>query len=1281
MKNLYNIRKSLWILFCCMSLLAANGIPATLHAQERKRLTVEMTDAPILDVLKAIEAQSELSFFYNNNLIDPTLRITVSKRDAPIPEVLNRVFAGTPYAYRIVDKQVLISKKEDAPKSDEPLKIQGRVIDSKGGPIVGATVVNMRTLQGTVTGSDGRFELTVSALTEELTFNYIGFKTKVLPASNAEEVRLEEATVLEDVVVVGYGTVKRVNLTGSVATIDMREKANQPITNTAQAMYNTPGVWINQNNAKPGADGGTIRIRGVNTLSSANPLVLLDGVEYDINEINPADIESISVLKDASAAIYGSKASNGVILITTKKGVKGAPVINYRANFGVQYATYLPDPIDDPILYMRLRNQAEINSGKAPSGVSYSEAVIKEYQEGMKTNPDVYPATNWFDICLKPAFVHQHDLRISGGTERLDYSMAVGYMKQDGVFIANDWADRISMDLKLGIQLNKYIKVGGSLYGNMRHYTEPGYGTNKVMDAMMRAIPIMSDYHKNGIYGSSWIATPGRGNYENPRMIIEQGSIDRRVQQLLAKAFVKLTLPYGITYDANFSFRKRDTRSKDHVPAMYTMNPKTEEVRNYNSAVPRVKDWDAWATGSFFTQTLGWEGNLRDEHHIGVMVGQDYQEFYNDNFQAYKEGFYDNYHTDLNSASGQVNAQATGASSREKLVSVFGRLSYDYKQRYLVSAVFRYDGSSRLVPDHRWAFFPSVSLAWRIDQENFMKNAEFIDQLKPRFSWGKMGNQAVSLYSYLSSVNTSGYDYSFDGTKYGGAAISALADNTITWEETTSYDAGIDFSAFGNRVLFSADWFLKRTEGILRTVNLPSQVGDLSGPKSNVGVVDNKGIELSLTLRDSWGDFSAGISGNFSYTRNEIVDLNGETEINGRLICKEGYPINSWYLLETDGVFQNQSEIDNAQAVYGNRANLRPGYVKYVNQNNDNTIDGNDRVIAGNTITWEETTSYDAGIDFSAFGNRVLFSADWFLKRTEGILRTVNLPSQVGDLSGPKSNVGVVDNKGIELSLTLRDSWGDFSAGISGNFSYTRNEIVDLNGETEINGRLICKEGYPINSWYLLETDGVFQNQSEIDNAQAVYGNRANLRPGYVKYVNQNNDNTIDGNDRVIAGNTIPRFAYGFNLNFGWKGFAVEAQFQGVGDVSVYPSSNMAFGLYNGAGLTKQWVRDSWSATNRNTEYPLLTTYPEAGENFQNSTLWLQDASYLRLKNIQLSYTFPKQLVGRIGIKGLQVYVSGQNLVTFSDFKIWDPEISISQVNLFSYPILKTISFGINLTL
>ena len=295
----------------------------------------------------------------------------------------------------------------------------------------------------------------------------------------------------------------------------------------------------------------------------------------------------------------------------------------------------------------------------------------------------------------------------------------------------------------------------------------------------------------------------------------------------------------------------------------------------------------------------------------------------------------------INSVDWQKFAQATGASSREKLVSVFGRLSYDYKQRYLVSAVFRYDGSSRLAPDHRWAFFPSVSLAWRIDQENFMKNAEFIDQLKPRFSWGKMGNQAVSLYSYLSSVNTSGYDYSFDGTKYGGAAISALADNTITWEETTSYNAGIDFSAFGNRVLFSADWFLKRTEGILRTVNLPSQVGDLSGPKSNVGVVDNKGIELSLTLRDSWGDFSAGISGNFSYTRNEIVDLNGETEINGRLICKEGYPINSWYLLETDGVFQNQSEIDNAQAVYGNRANLRPGYVKYVNQNIDYTIDGN----------------------------------------------------------------------------------------------------------------------------------------------------------------------------------------------------------------------------------------------------------------------------------------------------------------------------------------------------
>ena len=1032
------------------------------------------------------------------------------------------LFVSVPYS--------LISAQ---PKQDTSL-ITGTVIDEHGSPVIGATVVVTGTSSGATTDTRGRFTIKgVNAGTLQVRF--IGYQTaevNIQPKKTHYDITLqEEIRSVDEVVVIGYSAVPRKDLTGSVAAMRSDELMKTGSTDFTSALQGRmAGVRVTTQSGEAGA-GVDITIRGTNSLNAGTaPLYVIDGMQIDVNQgevatssagggqntynplasINPNDIASIDVLKDASAAIYGSKASNGVILITTKKGVKGAPVINYRANFGVQYATYLPDPIDDPILYMRLRNQAEINSGKAPSGVSYSEAVIKEYQEGMKTNPDVYPATNWFDICLKPAFVHQHDLRISGGTERLDYSMAVGYMKQDGVFIANDWADRISMDLKLGIQLNKYIKVGGSLYGNMRHYTEPGYGTNKVMDAMMRAIPIMSDYHKNGIYGSSWIATPGRGNYENPRMIIEQGSIDRRVQQLLAKAFVKLTLPYGITYDANFSFRKRDTRSKDHVPAMYTMNPKTEEVRNYNSAVPRVKDWDAWATGSFFTQTLGWEGNFRDEHHIGVMVGQDYQEFYNDNFQAYKEGFYDNYHTDLNSASGQVNAQATGASSREKLVSVFGRLSYDYKQRYLVSAVFRYDGSSRLAPDHRWAFFPSVSLAWRIDQENFMKNAEFIDQLKPRFSWGKMGNQAVSLYSYLSSVNTSGYDYSFDGTKYGGAAISALADNTITWEETTSYDAGIDFSAFGNRVLFSADWFLKRTEGILRTVNLPSQVGDLSGPKSNVGVVDNKGIELSLTLRDSWGDFSAGISGNFSYTRNEIVDLNGETEINGRLICKEGYPINSWYLLETDGVFQNQSEIDNAQAVYGNRANLRPGYVKYVNQNNDNTI---------------------------------------------------------------------------------------------------------------------------------------------------------------------------DGNDRVIAGNTIPRFAYGFNLNFGWKGFAVEAQFQGVGDVSVYPSSNMAFGLYNGAGLTKQWVRDSWSATNRNTEYPLLTTYPEAGENFQNSTLWLQDASYLRLKNIQLSYTFPKQLVGRIGIKGLQVYVSGQNLVTFSDFKIWDPEISISQVNLFSYPILKTISFGINLTL
>ncbi|MGV3503563.1 MAG: SusC/RagA family TonB-linked outer membrane protein [Adhaeribacter sp.] len=986
------------------------------------------------------------------------------------------------------------------------LQVQGRITGEDGEALPGVTVVLKGSTTGSASDASGAYALTVPDGRGVLVFSFIGFRTLEVPINNRSRIDVTlqaDAKALEEVVVIGYGTEKKVNLTGAVTTLSMKQKENMPITNASQALHGLGGVWVNQAGGKPGADVGSIRIRGVGTTNNSNPLVLVDGIEYNMNEINPATIENITVLKDASAAIYGSRAANGVILVTTKAGKQGKTVVNYDFSHGIQQATFLPDVVWDPILYMQMKNQALRNEGK--TAVDYSDAQIEEYRQGMATNPFAYPNRNWFEEMTKNGYLQQHNLRFSGGTDKMTMSLALGYMDQDGIFIASNHANRYSLDLNASFNLSSRLKVGATVKGNYRTFNENAFGTEHFVNRWMRVLPIFAAYLPDGRYGSTVFATPGQNANGNPHMMLKEGSNKTTVQRILTKLSADYRLPFDIHYSLNMGIDKLDDLNRVFIPYMTSYHPLTG-VPNFFSTTPTATNTSNNNLSLSVYQTLSWEKVLAEKHQVSLMAGNSYSNFGDNSYGASISGYFDNSLTDINA--GSINPNVSGVNTEDVLISYFGRMGYTFRDKYLLDATFRLDGSSRFAAGNRWGFFYGTSAGWRLDQESFFKGVEglgFIDLLKLRASYGELGNQAVPLYSYMPTVNL-GSDYSFNNTIASGAAITRYVDPTISWETTHTLDAGLDFSAWSGRLNLSVDVFKKRTTDILRPVNIPSQVGGLTGPTKNVGTVDNTGYDLSLSHRNQVRGFRYEVGGELGYVKNEVVDLKGERIVGTRRITQAGYPIDSYFLYQADGIYQTQDEV-NASA--------------------------------------------------------------------------------------------------------------------------------------------------------------------KISNA---------VKPGYIKFKDQNNDNKINADDRIITGSSIPKYTYSFTFNVGFKGLNLSSFFQGVQGVNLYPTANLATPFNNGAGVTWEWIQDSWTPQNPGARLPILTTATGATEIFQPSTFFLRDGSYLRLKNLQLKYDLPAALVAKATLSQLSVFVNGENLVTFSKFKDFDPEKNITQDNLYEYPTLKTLSFGLNAT-
>lgn len=1095
-------------IFLLLFFFQGNSLNAVSVSFQAAKISVYGENVQLRTVLDEIERESGYIFVYNSQ-VDAKRNVSVDIKGKTISEALDYLFTGSDIAYVIEGKHVVLNKKavDNSKSVNQKWKVYGTVVDNEGLPIIGANILIVGSNVGTVTDVNGRFEIDVNS-GDVISVSYLGYKNKEVKIGKQKEINIvlaSDAELLDEVVVVGYGTQKKVNLTGAVSMVDSKSISNRPITNASQALQGVQGVYVNQGNgAQPGNDAATIRIRGMGSFSSAgnDPLILIDGIAGSLSDVNPQDIASISVLKDAaSSAIYGSRAANGVILVTTKKAEAGKFSVQYNNSFGLQQITYLPDAVWDPILFMEGYNEAYMNEGNTEP--FYSNALIEEYKAGMKVDNYTYPSTNWFDLLFRDGFMQEHNVRVTGGNDLMQMALSVGYLDQEGVMNYTD-SKKLSVNFNGTLNYGKF-KAGINLSGNYTNYNEPSYGVATYMQLAFRALPVMTAYNVDGSLGRSWLQTPGQNTFGN--LLMEQYNRNNyKRTRMVSSIFAEYTFPYDIKFNATLGARMDYLFRHFYQGERRSYNPKTFEpqVMIPHTVAQYSSTYEIDPTVSY---NLSWNRIFNEKHNVSALAGMNYEEF-NDWSYGYKaqDGFFDD--TLKEPGLGTEALNRSSSSSVVRLLSYFGRVNYSYADRYLFEVNFRYDGSSRFAKNNRWGFFPSFSAGWRIDQESFMEDArDWLSNLKLRASWGKLGNQSIGLYKYTPTL-VSGVNYLFDNTLTQGYAVAQAVDSEISWEATSIANVALDFGFLNNSLSGSVEFFKKRTDGILRTINQPSQVGNYAGAVRNVGMVDNTGMEASLSYRNSIGGFNYNVYGNMTYVKNEVVNLGGDEIISGRRITKEGYPIDSYYVYDCIGIFQTQDEVDNH----------------------------------------------------------------------------------------------------------------------------------------------------------------AFQS--------------AQTAPGDLKFRDVNGNGVIDEDDRIVTGSSVPDFTYSFGLNLNYKGFGLNVFFQGVHGITTYPMHNLVQPYCNGAGVTYEWLEKAWRPNNTDGGYPRLLRSQTGHDNYEKAnTFWLRDASYLRLKNVQLSYDFPKKWLKPVRINALKLFVNAENLLTFSDFDIFDPERTLTGNYLWgTYPSVKSFTGGLNVT-
>lgn len=961
--------------------------PSKVFAQ----VNVKIDRLPLKEALVEVEKQSGYSFFYSDHLPHQDAVVSVKATNSNIESVMDDLLKGLGIKYEVKpDKQITLTEKLQTPKetSKNPsLKVvSGTVVDASGLPVIGAGVLIEGTSTGAVTDENGKYSIEVPSGDSILEFSCMGYQTlKVsLDGRRVMDVTLREDTqFLDEVVVVGYGTQKKVNLTGSVSMVGSDEISARPISSVSSGLQGLlPGVTVVNPNGQPGESNTTIRVRGIGTIGNANPLILIDGVEGDISAINPEDIESVSVLKDAaSASIYGSRAANGVLLVTTKKVNKASDSkarVSLGAYFGLQTPTRLPQ-MCDAIEFMTLDNEARQNVGTSPAWTEDQFAKVRD-----NTDPNFFANTDWLSQVLnKFAPQQNYNVTLSGSLGSSGYMLSYRYFDQKGLTVGSSTGEkRHNVRFKMDTKLLDRVTLSSNLSYTSRKVTSPVNSLTSGGGAIYTAMRIAPNAPVKYTDGT-WAY--GGGNTNPVAVLNDGGRSVTSTDEFSLLEVLKVDILKGWDVSATYNLTSSNGLREILKKTITFNNP--EDGSSYVYAQPNtLKNIDIRNLQQTFILQTNFDFSF-GKHNLSGVVGMSQEWYKGTSFSASRNNLITEQDPALNL--GDASTMSNDASSsRWALRSGFGRISYNYDERYLLEANLRYDLSSRFHKSNRGGWFPSVSAGWRLSEERWMQFAKPVfDNIKIRASWGMLGNQYVgsSEYPYLSVLKSFNSEVSLIGANATtGYAQSTLANPNLSWEQIKMFDVGLDLAMLGNRLTFSFDWYDKDTEGILLQLNYPAQIG-AKPSEQNAGKVNNKGWEIDLGWREQRGDFFYGIGFNLSDVKNKIVDLAGNApDLSGYQIRMVGYSIDAFYGYVADGLMSpedfkisdpvnNNYSLPKIPVILGN--DYQPGDIKYKDISGpDGVPDGRitpeyDKVVLGSNIpryTYSIRGDFGwKGIDFS----------------------------------------------------------------------------------------------------------------------------------------------------------------------------------------------------------------------------------------------------------------------------------------------------------------------------
>lgn len=934
-KQIFRImRISTFLLMVCVFCSYAGNA----HSQNAK-VSIHMNNVKLDKILNEIENQTDYLFIYNNQ-VDINKITSVKVKNEAVAQVLDRILSGTGINYELEGTHIILTTEaiKDLHAQQQAKTVTGTVTDVSGEPIIGANIRIKGTTTGTITDIDGNFSIEAKPQSV-IEVSYIGYLTQETVINNQKSIRFllkEDTKTLDEVVVIGYGVQKKADLTGSVANINTEKLNTQSNANIGQALQGKIAgvVDIVSQGGAPGS-GTRIMVRGIGTLNNASPLYIVDGMYMNsIDHINPNDIASIDVLKDASsAAIYGSRAANGVIIVTTKEGsnTEGKPIIDLSVNLGISTASKFLDMLD-------AKGWAEVTT--------IARQAIGKPALDMATDLANKPDNDWQDIMFRPALMQNYNLAVKGGGKYSTYYTGLGYFNQDGIVKGTNYQRyniQSKNDYKRGI-----FSAGTNLIISFSH-DKPLHQELRggMIGTILQSVPTLEKYDdtREGGYGGTYGDVV---NIPHPLAIIDDNIMDRYNEnvKIFANLYAQIELFKGLKYKLNltpdFSFEryKNYLNKYDFGLATNSITQLTErQRRRRNILVENLLTFD---------RTFG-------EHKISALAGYTYQDSRFRHIQAYGEGLPQGLE-EIDAAT--TNRSNEGNSWRSVLTSILGRVFYSYQNKYLFTATIRRDGSSKFGKNNRYGYFPSFSLGWNVAEEKFMENVHWLDQLKLRGGYGVLGNQEIDNYQYSSTITT-GINYpDGNGGLLQGAFPKNFANPDIKWEETAMTNVGIDFMAFNNRLSLTADYYVKNTKDILLTVPIPISSGGANDPIRNAGKIRNNGFEFNLGWMDQPNpDISYGINLIGSFNKNKVIAMGSESgsikggSTNQNITTSEtkaGYPIGGYWLISTAGYFNSQEEVD-AYAKDGKKIQpaAEPGDIKFVDANNDGVINDDDRVFQG----------------------------------------------------------------------------------------------------------------------------------------------------------------------------------------------------------------------------------------------------------------------------------------------------------------------------------------------